>query len=147
MSEGHVVDEPPSRSVLRDLGFLSAYLHVHSGGRLGKQRVLIKLHDQGGASSQRELQQDARISSASLCETLSKLADEGFIERKRSGTDRRQFDVLLTERGFEQARTVKGEVERFEQDCLSCLDEEEQKTLIDLLDRVVAYWGSRADDG
>ena len=147
MPEQNDTDEALARSVLRDLGFLGSYLYSHSVGRLGKHRVLLQLQEAGGTCLQRELQQCARISSASLCETLSKLCDEGLIERKRSDKDHRQLDISLTEAGRKQALVVKKEIEAFEATCLSSLDEDEQRTLLSLLDRLTASWRQSENGG
>lgn len=133
-------EEPLSRRILHDLGFFGHYLHVHAGGRSGKQHTLAKLHMSGGKLSQRELQEHSHISSAALSEVLSKLECEGLITRSRSDEDRRQMDVALTEEGIAQAIMHKREFEAFESECLSCLSEEERLQLLDMLDRLAEHW-------
>lgn len=85
--------------VLRDLGFFGHFLHVHAGGRGGKQYILSRLLRSGGAMTQRELQEHAHVTAAALSEVLAKLETEGLVLRTRSARDRRQLDIALTEGG------------------------------------------------
>lgn len=126
--------------VLHDLGFFGHYLHMNVGGRSGKQHVLAKLHKAGGTLSQRELQEHSDISSAALSEVLTKLEGEGLVERTRSEEDRRQMKITLTEEGNERAVMMRGRFEAFEGECLTCLSEEEQVQLLDMLDRLAEHW-------
>ncbi len=140
MEATHQQEGSLSHKVLYDLGFFGHYLHVHAGGRSGKQHVLAKLHMAGGQLSQRELQERSHISSAALSEVLSKLECEGLVIRSRSDEDRRQMDISLTDEGTKQAIMRKREFEAFEAECLSCLSDEEQAQLLGMLDRLVEHW-------
>ena len=145
MEETRQDEEPLSRRILHDLGFFGHYLHVHAGGRSGKQHILAKLHQAGGRLSQRELQERSHISSAALSEVLSKLEMERLVTRSRSDEDRRQMDITLTEEGVTQAIMRKREFEAFESECLSCLSEDERIQLLEMLDRLAELW--RGMDG
>ena len=145
MEETRQDEEPLSRRILHDLGFFGHYLHVHAGGRSGKQHILAKLHQAGGKLSQRELQERSHISSAALSEVLSKHEMEGLVTRSRSDEDRRQMDITLTEEGVTQAIMRKREFEAFESECLSCLSEDERIQLLEMLDRLAELW--RGMDG
>lgn len=138
-------EESRGHRVLRDLAFFGHFLHTHAGGRSGKRHVLARLSKAGGQLSQRDLQEHSQISSAALSEVLTKLECEGLIERTRSDEDRRQMDIALTEEGSERAARLKEEFEAFEAECLSCLDDDEQVQLLELLDRLADYW--RGMDG
>jgi DNA-binding MarR family transcriptional regulator len=87
---------------MRDLGYFGHFLHLHAGGRSGKQHMLERILREGGTVSQRELQDTVPISSAAVSEVLAKLESEGLITRTRSESDKRQLDVTFTENG--QAR-------------------------------------------
>lgn len=128
--------------VLHDLGFFGHYLHMNVGGRSGKQHVLAKLHKSGGTLTQRELQERSSISSAALSEVLAKLEAEGLIERTRSEEDRRQMVIQLTEAGMERALQMRARFEAFEEECMTCLSDEEQELLVDMLDRLEDHWKS-----
>lgn len=139
--------DPAQRSVgfrvLRDLGYLGHFLHVHNGGRSGKKHLLVQLHKSGGSLSQRGLQEAAGISSATLSELLAKLEGEGLIDRTRSEADRRQMDIRLTDSGTQRAVGALRDAEEFEATCLSCLTRQEQGELLGMLDRLADSWGER----
>ena len=66
-----------ARRVLHNLGYFGHFLHIHAGGRSGQQHILVKLYKSGNHMTQRELQEQSCISSASLSEVLAKLEGEG----------------------------------------------------------------------
>lgn len=138
---------PVERRILRNLGFFGHFLHVHAGGRSGKRHMLSKLYLSGGQLSQRELQDYAGISAASLSELLSKLEAEGLVTRTRSDEDRRQMEIALTPEGRERAIALKEEVEAFEAACASCLTEDEQGELLGYLDRMAEHWRGMEREG
>ena len=126
--------------IMRNFGYFGYYLHVHWGGRNGKQHILVELLAHDGQMTQRELQEASCITSASLSEVIAKLEAEGLVERERSETDRRQLTVTLTESGTQRARDVLATRERFERVAFDCLEPEERERLLGLLDRVAARW-------
>ncbi|MGL5174473.1 MAG: MarR family winged helix-turn-helix transcriptional regulator [Olsenella sp.] len=132
--------EPPNRRLLHDLGYFGHYLHLHAGGRGGKQFVIISLVLHGGEMSQRDLLEHACISSASLSEVLAKLEAEGLVTRTKSEEDRRLLAVALTEAGREKAEEVLEYKNRFEEESFACFDEQERTQLLDYLDRLVRHW-------
>jgi DNA-binding MarR family transcriptional regulator len=132
--------EPPNRRLLHDLGYFGHYLHLHAGGRGGKQFVIISLVLHGGEMSQRDLLEHACISSASLSEVLAKLEAEGLVTRTKSEEDRRLLAVALTEAGREKAEEVLEYKNRFEEESFACFDEQERTQLLDYLDRLVKHW-------
>ena len=96
-----------ARRVLHNLGYFGHFLHIHAGGRSGQQHILVKLYKSGNHMTQRELQEQSCISSASLSEVLAKLEGAGLIERTRSDEDRRQLDIELTDLGTDHARCIR----------------------------------------
>lgn len=132
--------EPPNRRLLHDLGYFGHYLHLHAGGRGGKQFVIISLVLHGGEMSQRDLLEHACISSASLSEVLAKLEAEGLVTRTKTEEDRRLLAVALTEAGREKAEEVLEYKNRFEEESFACFDEQERTQLLDYLDRLVKHW-------
>ncbi|MBM6775372.1 MarR family winged helix-turn-helix transcriptional regulator [Olsenella profusa] len=130
----------PEQRILRDLGYFGFFLHLHHGGRSGKQHILVRLLAAGGTMAQRELQESSPITSASLSELLAKLEGEGLVTRLRSQTDRRQLTIALTEPGRAKAREVVEARRAFEQCAVSCLTPEEVDDLADKLDRLADHW-------
>ena len=149
---GGMTDIPTSqmtlpRHVLHNLGFFGHYLHIHAGGRSGQQHILVRLYKSGGHMTQRDLQEAAGISSASISEVLSKLECTGHISRTRSDEDRRQLDIALTQEGSARAEELIGERRAFEEQCLACFDEQEQHQLVKLLDRLADHWKELEGEG
>ena len=132
--------ERPGRRILHDLGYFGYFLHLHRGGRSGKQHVLVRLLKSGGTMAQRDLQETSPITSASLSEILAKLEGEGLVTRLRSETDRRQQTIALTSAGEARAREVVATRKAFDERALACLTDDEVADLADKLDRLAAHW-------
>lgn len=126
--------------IMRNFGYFGYYLHVHWGGRNGKQHILVELLSNGSEMTQRDLQEASCITSASLSEVIAKLEAEGLVTRERSATDRRQLTVTLTPEGEARAREVIRTRAEFESRAFDCLDAEERDRLVATLDRVAARW-------
>ncbi|SES64172.1 DNA-binding transcriptional regulator, MarR family [Olsenella sp. KH3B4] len=125
---------------MRDLGYFGHFLHLHAGGRSGKQHMLERILDEGGIVGQRELQDTVPISSAALSEVLAKLESEGLVTRTRSQSDKRQLDVSLTQAGQAEAKVCAEKRARFEEEAFSVLSEEERTQLLEVLDRLMGHW-------
>jgi DNA-binding MarR family transcriptional regulator len=126
--------------IMRDLGYFGHFLHLHAGGRSGKQHMLERILDEGGTVGQRELQDTVPISSAALSEVLTKLESEGLITRTRSRSDKRQLDVSLTEEGQAEAKLCAEKRAKFEEIAFSVLSEDERTQLLEVLDRLMRHW-------
>lgn len=134
--------EAPSREtrIMRNFGYFGYYLHMHWGGRNGKQHILVELLAHDGEMTQRDLQEASCITSASLSEVIAKLEAEGLVTRERSETDRRQLTVTLTPEGEHKAREVIRTRAEFERLAFECLSEDEKDELLSMLDRLAASW-------
>ena len=126
--------------ILRRLGYFGYYLHQHWGGRNGKQHILIELLAHDGHMTQRDLQEESCITSASLSEVVTKLETEGLLSRERSETDRRQLTLTLTDEGRRRARNFIESRREFERLAFDCLTPEERDHLLETLDRVAGRW-------
>ena len=134
--------EAPSREtrIMRNFGYFGYYLHMHWGGRNGKQHILVELLAHDGEMTQRDLQEASCITSASLSEVVAKLEADGLLLRERSETDRRQLTVTLTPEGEHKAREVIRTRAEFERLAFECLSEDEKDELVSMLDRLAASW-------
>ena len=133
-------DAPTSTRILRNFGYFGYFLHMHWGGRNGKQHILLELLAHDGEMTQRDLQEASCITSASLSEVIAKLEAEGLVSRERSETDRRQLTVTLTPEGERKAQEVVRTRAEFEARAFDCLTEDERNSLVTILDRVAAHW-------
>ena len=57
-------EQTTERRLLQDFGFFGHFLHVHAGGRNGKQHILTSLYRNGGHMAQSELARQSCVSSA-----------------------------------------------------------------------------------
>lgn len=137
---------PLTADILHDLGFFGHYLHIHAGGRGGKQFVLTTLRKHEGKMNQRELLDASKISSAALSEVLAKLEAEGLVRRTVCEHDRRKLLIALTDQGRARAEEIWRDKRLFEKNALSCLEDEEQTQLKDMLGRMVAHWKSLEEE-
>lgn len=127
---------------IRAVMLLFRYEH-HNGRRAGRfsdtsrgqGRVLsvLKLKPE---ISQKELAYLLDMRNQSLGELLTKLERSGFITRAPLESDRRVMNIKLTEEGRKAAETAQ---EQQDATCklFECLSEEEQKTLSELLEKVI----------
>ncbi|MDO4797507.1 MAG: MarR family transcriptional regulator [Coriobacteriales bacterium] len=129
-----------TREILHDLGFFGHYLHMHAGGRGGKQFVLTNLHKNGSTLTQRELLERTNTSPAALSEVLAKLESGGLIVREPYEHDKRQLQIELTQEGEVCAAQMFEQREQFEQRALACLSADEQAQLKELLERLIEHW-------
>ena len=133
--------ESEALHIMRNLGFFGYYLHVHWGGRNGKQHILVELLAHEGRMTQRDLQEASCITSASLSEVIAKLEAEG-LRRARAIRDRpppAHGDAHQAGDGA-GARGVLRTREEFERLAFDCLSPEETTQLASTLDRVAARW-------
>lgn len=131
---------PTERRILFDFGYFGHFLHMHGGGRSGKQHILTELLLKGGQLTQRELLESSGVSGAALSEVLGKLEAEGLVERSRSEEDRRQLEVQLTPEGAYKAKETEARKNQFEAEAVSMLTKPEQEQLLAMLDRIAAGW-------
>lgn len=86
------------------------------------------------------------IKSASLSEILSKIEAEGLIERLKNDVDKRQIDLILTQKGREEAEGIEAENDRTAKELLCDLTLEEEQQLFYLLDKLVEKWTKKGGD-
>lgn len=127
---------------LRDLGHMIRFLFEGKGSQ---KRILIILYETGGMT-QRELTERLGIQPGSVSEVIGKLQNAGLIQRSLSRTDHRTTDIQLTETGWIQAKEAARQRRLRHQEMFSCLTEEEKNTLLEISEKLNAYWNSRYGD-
>ncbi len=78
---------------------------------------------------QQDLAELARIDRTTTMNIVTKLVDDGLIERKLHPMDRRAWVLSLTEKGKKTAVSVAGMVDRVQDDFLSKLSQSQQDCL------------------
>lgn len=104
----------------------------------GEFKVLLKLrkHPEGRMTAG-ELASHLRISSSAMTNRLDRLEEAGYVTRERDADDRRTVVVELTASGIETL-TKAVEAQGFEErDLLSVLTPKEQRTLNELLRKLL----------
>jgi DNA-binding MarR family transcriptional regulator len=107
----------------------------------GQGRILALLKMQDGVST-KDLSYLLGIRVSSLNELLAKLEKGGYAVREPSEADKRVMLVKLTEKGKDEKRQ-----ETDTADIFGCLSGEEQETLGEYLDRVIAALEAEVGDG
>ena len=91
-----------------------------------------------GPLEPRQIAEAAHASRASVSSALNTLERGGFIVRTPSSTDRRRVTVALTEKGQARLAEAYAAANRSERTLTSALTTAEKRTLIDLLNRLLA---------
>lgn len=111
-------------------------------GKASQSRILIILYEQK-EMTQKDLTEFLGIKPGSVSEILSKLEKANLITRVHSENDHRTMEVSLTDEGEKLAQeAVERRRERHEQ-MFVCLTEDEQNTLLFLLEKLSGDWGER----
>lgn len=129
---------------LRDIGHT---LRNIAEGKGSQKRVLITLLG-NTPMTQRELTEELGIQPGSASEVIGKLETAGLLTRNPSETDRRTTDIVLTDTGKTAAEDALSQRQKRHRRMFSCLSEEEQDTLLCLLEKLNADWDTkyRQDD-
>ena len=125
-------------ALLRELGGIGR----HGFDGRGSQSRILTILKKDGPITQRQLTEQLGIQPGSASEVLGKLEAAGLILRTPSEEDRRTTTVLLTEAGQAKAGNAQ------ESPLFSCLTDEEQEQLLELLEKLNAAWArQRSMDG
>lgn len=109
----------------------------HQANHDQQSTVLTMLEDQGPVT-QKDIRQQLGVKPGSASELISKLEAKECLVRSRDEADRRKVVLTLTEKGRRIARFHRA---RPAQTLLSGLTEQEQKTLTQLLCKLLESWG------
>ncbi len=122
--------------------FLTCWL----GKRRGQEKILRILQEQGGVS-QKQLQERLGIQPGSMSEIAAKLEARGLIERGRDEADRRKIMLSITGPGREWlARQDEEHIRQRRAEWFSALTEEERAVLGATLDKLAADWARRYEE-
>lgn len=108
----------------------------------GPQRVdyaLLACLGQDGPHSQAELGRRIGIDRSDIVALINGLEDRALVVRARDAHDRRRNTVTLTPAGRRALTNLERRVERAQQQFLAPLDDDERRTLVALLQRLVDH--------
>lgn len=119
------------------------YLHHHLGSGRASQSRALRMLEENGEMTQRQLQDLMGIQQGSLSELVKKLEDQGAITRSCAPEDRRQLLIRITDEGIRQSRIHREQRRKEGLELTEALSEEEQRQLRELLTKLLDSWDRR----
>ena len=138
-------DEIPECGLYGHLRKMGHFLFIYTGSKSGQRRALIIL-DEKKETSQRELQTKLDIQSSSLAEMLGKMETEGLVERRKDEDDARKVLIRLSEKGHQEAKRQKAQLDAITLKLFETLSQEEKENLLSLLKKLDVYWDQLKHD-
>lgn len=111
-------------------------------GKASQSRVLIVLYEHK-SMTQRDLTEFLGIKPGSVSEILAKLERAELITRIHSEKDRRTMEITLTDEGEKLAKEAFEKRRERHKQMFACLTEDEQNTLLLLLETLSEDWSER----
>ena len=115
------------------------YLRHHTEGK-GSQRWVLNLLYYKGPMTQKDLLDIMGVRAGSLSELLSKLEAKGCIVKEKSETDKRNFNVSITETGLRTREELQQQYTQAMAALLVDFPEEDKVELNRLLDKLRTVW-------
>ncbi|MBE5777341.1 MAG: MarR family transcriptional regulator [Clostridiales bacterium] len=125
--------------LMRHMRWCSHLLYHRHNLNFSRNKILYLLHTKG-AMTQKALMDELRIQAGSLSEMLSKLEQQGLLEKARCPHDKRNCQLTLTETGREQALLFEKERQDLAEYLFAPLTNEEKISLIDMTHRLMDHW-------
>lgn len=108
----------------------------HYGIGRGQQSLLLMLFDHG-VMTQEQFARALKKDKANIARSIEKLEKEGYVRRERSETDKRSYDVTLTDKAYEIKEELIGVVNSWADSLTKDMNKEEQEQAIILLKKMV----------
>ncbi len=99
---------------------------------------MLSILDADGPISQQELSRRTGVDPSTMVARNDVLEELELIERRRSSTDRRSYEIRLTPKGVATLKDLRKEARAFMNDIFRDLDGEERKELNRLLEKLAA---------
>ncbi|MGN0967996.1 MAG: MarR family winged helix-turn-helix transcriptional regulator [Oscillospiraceae bacterium] len=138
---GNVLGE---ERIIKDLMYCSGFLRSRTEGKGSQRRVLFFLRERG-PMTQKEILDEMGVRAGSLSELLSKLEAKGYVKKEKSETDKRNYNVSITDEGVQALEEMHAKHQASMSDLLSVLAPEERTQLAALLDKLHTAWSQRPD--
>jgi len=132
-----------SESVVVRMGWIHWFVHRYLARRLevdgltSRQFRFLSYLLRHNRVHQEQIAKDLMVDRAVATRTIRDLIEAGYAVRERDPADRRAYLVTLTERGRATAPLIDEVVRNLNDALLAGLSNEEQATLISILDRMV----------
>lgn len=131
--------------IIKDLMYCARFLRCNTEGRGSQRRVLFLLREHG-PMTQREILEIVGVRAASLSELLSKLEAKGYIKKEKSETDKRNYNVSITDSGLDALEEMNAQHHASMVNLLSGLTPDERGQLSALLSKLHTLWDDLWDD-
>ena len=132
----------PKESIGRWISLIYRQGQIHIGKELqvynigsGQFPFLTVLYDEDGLS-QEEISRILNVDKATAGRDIKRLAEEGYVERKRNPEDRRAYKIFLTEKGKKVKPVIIRVLSSWTSILSSDFTEEEKDLIIELLKRM-----------
>ena len=112
-------------------------LNLHSG-----QETLLKALADSDGMSMSDLAATLGVQPPTVTKMISRLAAQGYVERRSAPSDARQAQVFLTEQGREAIAAIDKLWKRIEKTALADIDDKDRKRLRKLLRQVERNLGA-----
>ena len=139
------MDDLINVEIVKRLIICSRYLRHYRHKNMAQDRTIEMIGRNGGEMSQKEIQTTLGIKAGSVSELISKLESRSLIVKKKSTTDKRAYNILLTEAGWKNYQEIIDTVDVY-QGLFSSLNDDECIVLNILLDRLSNDWMERAPE-
>ena len=100
------------------------------------QIPILKLLDENGTMTQRQLAEEIRVTPATICGTLKRMERAGLVRRTQAREDARVSCVSLTEEGKACVRKVEAIIEQRYDDMMAGFSEEECRLMCNFARRM-----------
>jgi DNA-binding MarR family transcriptional regulator len=102
-----------------------------------KQFAIMNLVDLADGPSQQQVGAAMELDPSGLIGTIDELEERGWLERRRSSSDRRRHSLFLTATGSDKLAEGRWAARRRAEELTSPLSERERGTLLNLLKKLV----------
>lgn len=121
------------------------FLYHRRGGKRGQVKIL-KILNENGHITQKELMETLTLKSGSLSESVKKLENQGFISKEKDEMDKRKINITITNKGREFLENQLYITSSQEEILFNALTSEEQENLKLLLAKLFLDWESKFDN-
>ncbi|MBI0168423.1 MarR family transcriptional regulator [Bartonella sp. M0280] len=101
----------------------------------GQDRIILLLAMKDGQSPG-SLAKRLGVKLPTVTKTIARLQEQGFVTKRGSHKDQRKFHIFLTKDGHNIVDLIERALEETEREVTGGLDEQEQFTLLTLMDRI-----------
>jgi len=101
-----------------------------------RQFVLLSCLAERGGIGQTKIGEDTRIDRSTTATMVTQLAKRGLIQRRRSRTDARAYEVSLTAAGRAALKVATPKIAKADREALSALNKDQRVALLAALDTI-----------